>query len=209
MKHGTAVLSTAEILALIFGTGTRGENVITTSQKLLNHFGNLKNLASASVKELCEVKGIGPAKAAQIKAAFELAKRLEDPDYYEQGKLVQSPQDAVESVKKQLKGKKKGHFYMLCLDTRNKVIEKSPISVGNLDSSIVHPREVFKDAISSLASSVIFIHNHPSGDLEPSSEDINLTKRLAEAGELLGIPVLDHIIISDTNYLSLKAKNLI
>jgi DNA repair protein RadC len=208
-KHGIEALSIAELLALVFGSGTRGENVITTSQKLLNHFGNLKNVAAASINELCEVKGIGPAKAAQIKASFELGKRLDDPDYYEQGVTVQSPQEAVETVRTKLKGKKKEHFYILCLNTRNRVIGKSAISMGNLDSSIVHPREVFKDAISSLASSVIFIHNHPSGDLEPSAEDINLTKRLSAAGELLGIPMLDHIIVCDTGHLSLKSRNLI
>ncbi|MCX6004383.1 MAG: DNA repair protein RadC [Chloroflexi bacterium] len=208
-KHGIEALSTTEVLALILGSGIRGEPVMMTAQKLLNHFGNLQNIASASSKELCEVKGIGVAKAAQIKAAFELGRRIEDPDYQLEGNKVSSPQEAVKSVQKELKGKKKEHFYIICLNTRNRVVGKSSISIGNLDSSIVHPREVFKYAISSLASSVIFIHNHPSGDLEPSVEDINLTKRLCDAGELLGIPVLDHIIVNDNSFLSLKARNLI
>ena len=209
IKHGAEALSTPEVLALILGRGVKGEPVMLTSQKLLNHFGNLHNIASASLIELCEIKGIGTAKAAQIKAAFELGRRMEDPDYHADGKPVSSPQDAIKSVQQELKGKKKEHFYIICLDTRNRVIEKALVSTGNLDSSIVHPREVFKHAISLLAASVIFVHNHPSGDLEPSAEDIGLTKRLCEAGDLLGIPVLDHIIVTDHNFTSLKARNLI
>ncbi|MDD5313152.1 MAG: DNA repair protein RadC [Dehalococcoidia bacterium] len=208
-KHGAEALSTTEVLALILGRGTKGESVMLTAQKLLNHFGNVQNIAAASLRELCEIKGIGVAKAAQIKAAFELGRRAEDPDYQTGGDKISSPQEAVKSVQKELKGKKKEYFYIICLDTRNRVIGKGPVSIGNLDSSIVHPREVFKYAISSLAASVIFIHNHPSGDLEPSVEDISLTKRLFEAGELLGIPVLDHIIVNDHNFLSLKSRNLI
>jgi DNA repair protein RadC len=195
-KHGAEALSTAELLALLTGGGTKGQSVIMTAQTLLARFGNLQNIASASIEELSKIKGIGPARACQIKAALELAKRIDDPDY-EKGIPVKSPEEAVESIRSKLKGKKKEHFYLLCLDTRNRVTNVDQISVGNLDSSIVHPREVFKTAISCLASSVIFVHNHPSGDLEPSSEDINLTRRLTETGELVGIPVLDHIIVCD------------
>jgi len=208
-KHGSEALSTSELIAVLIGSGTRGESVLLTAQKLLSEFGNLKNIAGASVKELSRLKGIGPARAMQIKAAFELGRRLEDPDYCTSESPVQSPEQAYKSVQEKLKGKKKEHFYLLCLDTRNRVCSKKQVSVGNLDSSIVHPREVFKDAISSLAASVIFVHNHPSGDLEPSSEDVNLTKRLVDAGELLGIPVLDHIIVSDRGYTSLKSRNLV
>jgi len=111
-------------------------------------------------------------------------------------------------VRGQLKGKKKEHFLVLCLDTRNRLVNCKPVSMGSLDTSIVHPREVFKEAVASNAASVIFVHNHPSGDPEPSKEDIELTKRLAKAGEIMGIDVLDHIIVCDTRYLSLKAKNL-
>ena len=112
-------------------------------------------------------------------------------------------------MQSKLSGKKKEHFYVLCLNTRGRVNDTRQVSIGNLDSSLVHPREVFKDAISTYASTVIFVHNHPSGDLEPSAEDIHLTKRLVEAGELLGIPVIDHIIVSDRGYTSLKSRNLI
>ncbi len=207
-KHGTEALSTTELLALIMGRGTKGQPVMMAAQTLLARFGSLQNIASASIEELSKIKGIGPAKACQIKAALELAKRVDDPDY-KKSAPVKSPEEAVASIRSTLKGKKKEHFYLLCLDTRNHVTNVDQISVGNLDSSIVHPREVFKTAISCLASSVIFVHNHPSGDLEPSSEDINLTKRLTEAGELLGIPVLDHIIVCDKDFTSLKSRNLI
>ncbi len=154
------------------------------------------------------MKGIGLAKAAQIKAAFELANRLED--YPEAGKkaVVKTPEDIVALVKGRLKGKKKEHFLALLLDTRNRLIKVSEISVGSLDTSIVHPREVFKEAISASAAAVIFVHNHPSGDAEASEDDIKLTKRLAEVGEIMGIDVLDHVIIGDKNFLSLKREGV-
>ncbi len=207
-KLGSEALSSQEILALILGRGIKGESVIVTAQKLLTKFGNLKNLASASLEELTQIKGIGPAKASQIKATFELSKRLEDPSTEGQKITVKSPEDAIKASKSQLKGKRKEHFLVLCLDTRNHLIKTNTVSIGSLDCSIVHPREVFKDAISSCAASVIFLHNHPSGDPTPSEDDIKLTKRLVEAGEIIGIEVLDHIIICDRDHLSMKGKNL-
>lgn len=208
LKLGGEALSAQEILALILGRGISGESVMVTAQRLLSRFGNLKGVTNASIEELTEIRGIGPAKAAQIKAAVELSKRLEAPVDEREKPLVKSPQDVVNIVKSQLKGKKKEHFLVLCLDTRNKAINYKSVSLGSLDTSIVHPREVFKEAISSSAASVIFVHNHPSGDPTPSKEDIELTKRLAKAGEIIGIAVLDHIIVCDKSYSSLKAKNL-
>lgn len=208
LKLGSEALSAQEILALILGRGVKGESVMVTSQKLLSRFGNLKGIANASIEELTQTKGIGPAKAAQIKAALELSKRLE-ADVNENPKpMLKSPEDVAAAVKRQLKGKKKEHFLVLCLDTRNRLINDRLISIGSLDTSIVHPREVFKEAVSSSAASVIFVHNHPSGDPEPSKEDVELTKRLVKAGEIIGIDVLDHVIVCNENYLSLKAKNL-
>jgi len=207
-KFGISALSAQEILALILGRGISGESVMVTAQRLLSRFGSLKGIADASVEELSQIKGIGLAKSAQIKAAFELANRLEG--YAESGDkpIVKTPEDVVGLVRGRLKGKKKEYFLALLLDTRGQLIKVSEISVGSLDTSIVHPREAFKEAISASAASVIFVHNHPSGDPEASEDDIKLTKRLAEAGEIVGIDVLDHIIISDKNHLSLKGKGL-
>jgi len=207
-KFGVEALSAQEILALILGRGIAGESVMVTAQRLLSQFGSLKGIASASVEELSQVKGIGIAKASQIKAAFELANRLEG--YSEAGSrpVVKTPDDVVGLVRGRLKGKKKEYFLALLLDTRNQLIKVAEISVGSLEGSLVHPREVFKEAISATAASVVFAHNHPSGDPTASEDDIGLTKRLAEVGEIVGIDVLDHIIIGDKNFLSLKREGL-
>jgi len=207
-KLGVEALSAQEILAVLLGRGIAGESVMVTAQRLLSHFGSLKGIADASVEELSQVKGIGLAKAAQIKAAFELSSRL--GGYPEAGDkpIVKTPEDVASLVKGRLRGKKKEHFLALLLDTRNQLIKVSEISIGSLDTNIVHPREVYKEAISASAASVIFVHNHPSGDPTASEDDIKLTKRLAEAGEIVGIDVLDHIIIGDKKYLSLKREGL-
>jgi len=181
---------------------------MVTAQRLLSKFGSLKTLAAASLEELSQIKGIGLAKASQIKAAFELAGRLER--YAEDSKkpLLKTPENVAELLRGGLKGKKREHFMVILLDTRSRLIKVSQISVGSLDSSIVHPREVFKEAISASAASVILVHNHPSGDNNPSEDDIKLTKRLADTGELMGIEVMDHIIITDNSYISLKREGL-
>jgi len=207
-KFGAEALSAQEILAVILGRGISGESVMVTAQRLLSKFGSLKGIAGASLEELSGVKGIGLAKAAQIRAVFELVSRIEDYHDSEKREMVKTPEDVVAQVRSRLKSKKKEYFLALLLDTRNQLIRVAEISVGSLDSSIVHPREVFKEAISASAASVIFAHNHPSGDPEASEDDISLTKRLADAGEIMGIDVLDHVIIGDRKYLSLKREGM-
>ncbi|NQT05683.1 MAG: DNA repair protein RadC [Dehalococcoidia bacterium] len=207
-KFGAEALSAQEILAVILGRGISGESVMVTAQRLLSKFGSLKGIAGASLEELSGVKGIGLAKAAQIRAVFELVSRIEDYHDSEKREVVKTPEDVVAQVRSRLKSKKKEYFLALLLDTRNQLIRVAEISVGSLDSSIVHPREVFKEAISASAASVIFAHNHPSGDPEASEDDISLTKRLADAGEIMGIDVLDHVIIGDRKYLSLKREGM-
>lgn len=207
-KFGVEALSAQEILALILGRGIAGESVMVTAQRLLSQFGSLKGIAEASVEELAQVRGIGVAKASQLKAAFELAHRAEGDTTGGDRPLVKTPEDVAGLVQSRLKEKKKEYFLALLLDTRNRLIRVAEISIGSLDSSIVHPREVFKEAIAASAAAVIFVHNHPSGDTTVSEDDIKLTKRLVEAGEIMGIEVLDHIIIGGKAYLSLKREGL-
>jgi len=207
-KFGIEALSAQEILALIMGRGISGESVMVTAQRLLRQFGSLKGLAAASTEELATVKGIGIAKAAQLKAAFELTNRLESYSGAGEKSPVKTPEEVAGLVRSRLRNKKKEHFLALLLDTRSRLIKIAEISIGSLDSSIAHPREVFKEAVIASAASVIFVHNHPSGDTEASKDDIMLSKRLAEAGEIIGIDVLDHVIIGDDRYLSLKREGL-
>ena len=207
VKFGEQALSAQELLQLILGRGVAGESVAVTAQKLLAQFGSLQKLAEASIEELFSIRGIGLAKAAQIKAAFEISRRLstQAPSY--KSKELTDPEKVYRLIKSKLRDYYKEHFYIIALNSRNYSIAE--ISVGSLNASIVHPREVFAEAIKNKAASVILAHNHPSGDPEPSEDDLVITKKLIKAGEILGIAVADHIIITRNNYFSLKAQGLI
>jgi len=207
VKFGEQALSAQELLQLILGRGIAGESVIVTAQKLLSQFGSLQKLAEASIEELSLIKGIGPAKATQLKAVFEIGRRIstQAPPY--KSKELTDPKKVYELIKSKLKDYHKEHFYMIALNSRNYSIAE--VSVGSLDSSIVHPREVFEEAIKNKAASVIFAHNHPSGDPEPSEDDLETTKQLTKAGKILGIEVVDHIVIGKNSFVSFKEKGLI
>jgi DNA repair protein RadC len=208
-RLGVEALSAQEILAVILGRGIAGESVMITAQRLLSQFGGLKGIAGASLEELSQVRGIGIAKASQIKAAVELSRRTEGYGEAAGQTTVKTPEDVFSLAQGRLQGKKKEYFLAALLDTRNHLIKLAEISIGSLDGSIVHPREVFKEAISATAASVIFVHNHPSGDCEPSADDLALTTRLRDVGRLVGIPVLDHVIIAGADFVSLAERGLL
>jgi DNA repair protein RadC len=207
VKFGEQALSAQELLQLILGRGVAGESVAITAQKLLSHFGSLQKLSEASIEELSSIKGIGLAKAAQIRAAFEIGRRLstQAPSY--KSKELTDPEKVYRLIKSKLRDYHKEHFYIIALNSRNYSIAE--VSVGSLNASIVHPREVFAEAIKNKAASVVFAHNHPSGDPEPSEDDLLLTKKLVESGKILGIEVFDHIIVVKDDFFSFKNKGLI
>ena len=189
---GIDSLSDAELLAIILQNGTNGENVIDLSQRLISTF-SLDRLNSLSLSELMKVKGIGLAKAAKIVAAFELSKRVNSGRICE--KVISNASDIAGYYMEKLRDKKKEYFIAVFLDSKNKIIKDEIISIGTLNSSLVHPREVFKEAIKNSANSIILVHNHPSGDCEASSNDLEITEKMKEAGEMVGIKMLDHIVI--------------
>jgi DNA repair protein RadC len=206
--HGVSALSNAELLAVIIRTGTGKESAIEVSLRLIGMDSRgIGSLADASISDLTKVKGIGECKAAQIIAALELGKRIKRVGYYDKIRVT-SPDVVADIVMEDMKFLQKEHFNIVVLDTKNQIICIDNISIGTLNASIVHPRDVFKAAIKNNGNSVILVHNHPSGDVTPSSEDINITKRLIEGGNIIGIKVLDHLIIGNGSYLSMKEKNL-
>jgi len=206
-QFGPEALSAQELLALIIGRGVSKKSVMTIAQELLVEFGNIKAISQATIEELSQIKGIGFAKAAQIKACFELGKRQDlEPELKDFD--IKDPESVIKAIRTSIKDKAKEHFKLILLNTRNKIIGISTISIGTLNTSLVHPREVFKEAIIHNAMSVVLAHNHPSGDPEPSEDDLTITRRLVEAGKILGVEVIDHIIISKNGFFSFKDKGL-
>lgn len=208
IKYGGAALSNSELLAVLLRTGTKEENVINLCSRLIKNCGGLDGLFTASFEELYEIKGIKAAKAAQIMAISELFKRFKS---YRSGETIKicKPIDIASYVMEEMRYLKQEMLKVVMLNTKNIVIYERNVFCGSLNSSIVHPREVFSEAIKKNSASIVVCHNHPSGDPSPSKEDINITLRLKECGSMLGIDLLDHIIIGNGVYTSLKEKGVL
>lgn len=208
-EYGVQSLSNAELIAIIIRMGFGSDTAIDLANKILSiDSSGIKFLSHATIEELTSIKGIGSCKAAQIQASIELGKRIAR-DRGEEKIKIDSPLVLVDLLMEEMRYLKKEYFKIAVLDTKNQIISIDNISIGNLNASIVHPREVFNIAIKKSANSIILIHNHPSGDPTPSREDINITHRLIEVGEIVGIKVLDHIIIGDNKHISFKQRNII
>jgi DNA repair protein RadC len=203
LRVGADALSLTEILAILIGTGVSGKSVLQVAQDLLSSFGSLPALADASVEELSALKGLGKAKAIQLKAAFALAKQYA-LGVHEERPRVQDPQEAYRFLRAVFEGAREERFVVVLLDSKGLVLRWDTVSVGTLNQTLVHPREVFYPAIRHKAASLLIAHNHPSGDPTPSQADIRLTRQLQEAGELLGIPLKDHLVLGAGSYVSLR-----
>ena len=209
MKRGAEALSDAELLALLLRTGDAGSgrSALDLGRELLREFGDLRTLATASVTDICRVKGTGPAKAASVKAALEIANRFKGRRLESEARYT-SPDQVFEHYHYSYRDRRKEYFLALLLDGKNRVIREVQISEGSLNQSIVHPREVFNPAVRESAAAIILVHNHPTGDPSPSREDLEITRRLREAGDLMGVKVLDHIIIGDGEFMSFVSQGL-
>jgi DNA repair protein RadC len=213
LSHGVTALSSLELLQILLGRGNAGQSVAITAQNLLIRFGNIQALSDASPEELVTVQGIGIAKACQIQACFELAKRVTQSELAlrdkENGAAVTDSGFFARRVQARIADFKKEHSVVVSLDARGKLIGMDIVSVGILNASLVHPREVFATAFRRGAAIIIFAHNHPSGDLEPSLEDREVTQRLVAAGDIFGVPVVDHLIVSKGGYISFREQGLL
>jgi DNA repair protein RadC len=208
VKEGPETLSNQELLAIILRTGTKQESVLQLSYRIIQYFEGLRLLKDASIEELTSINGVGTAKAVQLIAAMELGRRVSRLQL-EERYTIRSPEDGANYVMEDMRFLSQEHFVCLYLNTKNQVLHRQTVFVGSLNASIVHPREVFREAFRRSAASLICFHNHPSGDPTPSREDIEVTKRLAECGKMLGIDMLDHIIIGDQKFISLKEKGYV
>ena len=208
IRYGAETLSNGELLAIILRTGNSNENIVNLSNRILKESGGLNGLLISSSEDFLCLRGIGEAKAAQLLALAEISKRFKSFRSGDEYKISQ-PKDAADLLMESMRYLKQECLKVIMLNTKNIVINIKDASVGSLNSSIVHPREVFCEAIKKSSASIIISHNHPSGDPTPSSEDINLTHRIKECGKLLGIELLDHIIIGNGCYVSLKEKGIL
>ncbi|MGP4067588.1 RadC family protein [Halobacillus sp. B29] len=205
LEIGASHLSNQELLAILLGSGTKRESVMDLAQRLLIHFEGILLLKDATFEELTAIRGIGVAKAVLIMSAIEIGKRMQQMKPVERY-MIRSPEDGADFVMEEMRDLKQEHFICLFLNTKNQVLHRQTIFIGSLNASIVHPREVFKEAVKRSAASIICAHNHPSGDPTPSQEDIQVTRRLQECGKMIGIELLDHLVIGDRKFISLKEK---
>ncbi|WP_282597708.1 DNA repair protein RadC [Bacillus sp. REN3] len=208
IQNGPQSLSNHELLALLLGTGTREESVLQLANRMLSQFEGLRLLKDATLEELTQIKGVGKAKAIHVLAAVEIGRRIASHTL-EERYVIRSPEDGAKYLMNDMRFLTQEHFVCLYLNTKNQILHKQTIFIGSLNASIVHPREVYKEAVRRSAASLICVHNHPSGDPSPSREDIEVTKRLAESGKIVGIELLDHLIIGENKYVSLKEKGYV
>jgi len=206
INKGTKALKKDELLAIILRAGIKGKNALQVAKDILVKYGD-KKLLDASYEELRNMRGVGPTKAVQILAAIELGSRL-FKEKTEKEVYINSPEDVAKEIT-HIKENKKENFVVLYLDARNKLIYKETVSIGSLNANLVHPREVFEPAVRYLAAQIVLAHNHPSGDPEPSEDDLVLTKKLVESGKILGIEVFDHITVVKDGFFSFKDKGII
>lgn len=209
LSYGAESLNNYELLSIIFGTGVKGDNVISLSQRLLSNIGGLDNILSATIQEITSIKGIKSVKAAQILALAELFKRFNTLKSVSEKKKISSPMDLADLLLAEMSNLNQEVLKLIVLNTKNRIIKVKDIFKGSLNSSIVHPREIYCEAIKCSGASIIICHNHPSGDPTPSKEDINITLRIKECGKIIGIELIDHIIVGYQGYISLKEKGII
>lgn len=205
IRQGSHSLSNQELLAILLRTGTKEESVLALANRVLFNFEKLHALKHATIEEIIGIKGIGEAKAVQLLAAIELGRRLAQKEV-DSRFTIRSPEDAANFLMHEMTALQQEHFVVLFLNTKNQVIHKKTIFIGSLNASIVHPREIFREAVKRSAASIICAHNHPSGVPTPSPEDIDVTNRLVEAGNIIGVDMLDHVIIGDHQFISMKEK---
>ncbi len=208
LRFGTRALSPSELLGILLREGIRDERAVELASRTLERFGGLRRTASRTIPELMGVPGIGPARAARVKAAFALALAFSE-EALQRGEPIRSSREIFERFHAELRDRKREVFVSVLLDGKHRVLKEDRVSVGSLTSSIVHPREVFVRAIRESADAMVFVHNHPSGDPTPSFEDIEITNRLVEVSHLVGIRVLDHIVIGEDSYASFHERGLI
>jgi DNA repair protein RadC len=210
LAKGSHALTETELLAIILrnGNASTGESAIDQARLLLNQFGGLKGIDDAAASEISAVKGIGPAKVAELKACLEIGKRI-GSQKWETGQPLHSAEDVFQHFRENLGREKRELFYVVLLNNKNRKMREVKISEGSLTASLVHPREVYNPVIRESAAAVIFVHNHPSGDPAPSPEDIDITKRLKEVGDVMGVRVLDHVVIGHDRYFSFNERGML